>query len=185
MGQLSDEELIEAAKQGHLSAWQQLIEVHRDCLFRSIRRLCRCDADAEDVLQETFLTAHQKLGTLENPSAFKGWLFRIAHNAATALYRRKRGRGFGDDEAAAIESESDNPLEAALRRERIQDVRNCIDNLPPEQRLAMKLKIDDAMTLQEIADARGIPFGTAKGRHRLGLDKLRACLESKGYGNQP
>ncbi|MDA1052985.1 MAG: sigma-70 family RNA polymerase sigma factor [Planctomycetota bacterium] len=182
MGQPSDEELIKAAQQGDHTAWQVLVERFQDGLFRAIRRLCRCDGDAEDYVQSTFLVAYEKLDTLESPAAIGSWLYRIARNKVRARHRRERGRSFGDGEEADIESESEDPLSAALRRERIQDVRNCIDNLPPEQRSALELKMDQAMTLQEISDAEHIPFGTAQGRIRLGLEKLRDCLESKGYG---
>ena len=77
-----DQLLVRAARDGDLRAFEQLVERHRDVVFRVVARLVADDAEAEDLTQDTFLRAFHRLERYRGDAPFRSWLLRIAHNTA-------------------------------------------------------------------------------------------------------
>jgi RNA polymerase sigma-70 factor (ECF subfamily) len=88
---VSDEALARRAMAGDHAAFEVLVERYQERVYRLARRLTGSPADAEEVLQETFLSAYRRLGGFRGDAKFKTWLYRIATNAARML-RRGRAR---------------------------------------------------------------------------------------------
>src|SRR5436190_14036701 len=91
--EVEDLDLIAKAKRGDVEAYNLLVSRWEKRVFNYLLRLVANREDAMDVSQDVFLKAYQNLPKLEDPARFTGWLFRIAHNEAFSLLRKRRPEG--------------------------------------------------------------------------------------------
>jgi RNA polymerase sigma-70 factor (ECF subfamily) len=101
-GQVPDVELVRKAQAGDAAAFAELVGRHQRQLYRLALRMTGSEADAQEVLQEAFLNAYQKLPNFRGEAQFSSWLYRIAANSALMRLRRKR---------RAPDALTDQPLE--------------------------------------------------------------------------
>lgn len=87
---MKETELVRRAKQGDKKAFSELVTSHSERVYNLALRILRNKEDAEDILQETFLTALEKFDTFDGRSAFFTWIYRIATNASLMKLRRKK-----------------------------------------------------------------------------------------------
>ncbi|HAY83132.1 MAG TPA: sigma-70 family RNA polymerase sigma factor [Planctomycetaceae bacterium] len=152
---------------------------HAEELRRFLIGVLRDHQLASDVLQTSFVKLAEK-GHATREGSRKAWLFRVAYHEAMAIRRREkvgdkvqeRMAWVGEHTSAA----ADQPL---LRREAVAAVREALQQLPPEQLQVVRMRIYEEKKFVEIADELNIPLGTALGRMRSGLQKLRTSLENK------
>lgn len=85
-----DGELVARMRAGDADAFEELVARYQAPLFHYLRGMVNHDEQARDLLQETFLRAYQSLHHLEDPNLLRSWLYRIAHNQACSLLRRRR-----------------------------------------------------------------------------------------------
>lgn len=180
----TDDELIEAHFEGDSEALPALIDRHLGGVYRFALRLVGKQEDAEDIAQETFLKAWRSLERFRKGANFKTWLFSIARNASIDHLRKKRPLLFGafkaEDEEADFEQmlpdfgeRPDEFAEANLRKEALEA---ALLTLPPLYREILALHYMEGLTLEESAQALGIPLNTAKSRDRRALIALRKLL---------
>ena len=149
---------------------------HGEELRRFLLGILRDAQLTADVLQATFVKMAQK-GHATKEESRKAWLFRVAYHEAMA-YRRREGVGDKVLRRVAWHSNgttgpSDEPL---LRLESVQSVRAALEELPPEQRQVVRMRIYEEKTFATIAQELKIPLGTALGRMRAAMTKLRLRL---------
>jgi RNA polymerase sigma-70 factor (ECF subfamily) len=176
---LSDPELIVRVLERQEWAFDLLFERYAATIRRHLLHLVREDAAAEDLLQETFLRVWTHAAQWSGQGAFKGWLFRIASNAALNYLRSCRRRpeqpldspgDFGeqaqdyDTPAWLVDTASLGPDEAVEQAEKSARLRQIIQDLPEEKREIFRLVHQMEMSLRDAADELGIPEGTAKSR---------------------
>lgn len=163
---------------------------HGEELRRFLQGILRDAQLASDVLQATFVKMSQR-GHETRKESRKAWLFRVAYNEALA-YRRREAVGDKIVRRIAEETRSrqapeptawhsngsfahtDDPL---VRLESVQAIREALDELPPEQRQLVRMRIYEEKTFAVIAQELKIPLGTALARMRAALVKLRAKLD--------
>jgi RNA polymerase sigma-70 factor (ECF subfamily) len=174
-----DRPLVDRTLTGDLRAFEQLVERHRDVVFRVAARIVGRDG-AEDVSQDAFLRAFHRLGRFRGDAPFRSWLLQIAHHAAIDAVNR-RGVAVEDGEAGeeAPDPEATRmPAERLERRERTERLEAKLHRLRPPHRAVLVLRDLEGLTYEEIAAATGTPLGTVKGRlHRARaelIDLLRA-----------
>ena len=155
---------------------ERLYDEHAQALFAFLVNFTRNEADTHDLLQELFVRISRQPGLLQNVSDPRGFLLRMAHNAAIDLIRRRGARQKSYDrlaeETIAIFASADNRDENAFR----EAVSRALDELVPEQRAVVHLKLWEGFTFERIAEVLGIPLNTAASRYRYGLDKMRQRL---------
>lgn len=149
---------------------------HGEELRRFLLGLLKDAQLAADVLQATFVKMAER-GHQTQEESRKAWLFRVAYHEAMAWRRRE---GVGDRvlrrvawHTGGAAGPADEPL---LRLEAVQSVRTALDKLPTEQRQVVHMRIYEEKTFAIIAQELNIPLGTALGRMRSALVKLRASL---------
>jgi len=166
-----------------------------DSLYRTARRLTRSVADAEDLVQETYLKALRAADQFEPGTNLRAWLFTILHNSARNRARdRSREAVTADSDAMerALEQPADlhaRPAtpEALLMRDTLApDLQAAIDDLPPQFREAVWLRDVEEFSYAEIADMLAIPVGTvmsriSRGRSQL-FERLTAAQPSVAAG---
>lgn len=132
---------------------------------------------AADVLQSTFVKLTEK-GHLTSENSRKSWLFQVAYREAMALRRRET---IGDKVHQQMARIDQRPQPAAdhalLRKEAIESVRRVLRDLPFEQQQVVRMRIYEGKKFADIASELDIPLGTALGRMRSAMAKLRAGLE--------
>lgn len=155
-----------------------MVVAHEAELERFLRGVLRDAATAADCLQATF-TKLMERGHESRPESRRAWLFKVAFQEAM-LAKRKAATG---DRVLRKSAWSKNlgsePADAnAFRKETIELVRQALDGLPTEQRRVVWMRIYEEKPFAEIAQELQIPIGTALGRMRTALIKLRKALET-------
>ncbi len=188
----SDTRLLAAAKDGQRSAFGELCNRHADKLFRVTHRITRNREDAEDSVQDSFLSAFVHLKDFDGRSQFVTWLTRIAINSALAKLRKKRGiREIPMDEPSPsgettaffeVADSGPDPEEQYRLREQEQIVTAAIDGLKPKARSVVEIHQIQERSLKETAQVLGISAAAAKARmfHARAALRRMPLLKSMG-----
>jgi RNA polymerase sigma-70 factor, ECF subfamily len=180
---MSDEALVAGAKMGHGSVFDELHDRHRERMFRVAHRITRHREDAQDAVQESFLSAYTHLKKFDERARFSTWLTRIAINAALMKIRKNRAsREVGvEDAAAAVELRDcvPNPEEICARTEQKAALREAVAKLRPTLRNVVELHDLRECSLQETAEALGISVSAAKARLFHARAALRRTAQPK------
>ncbi|MFK7990397.1 MAG: RNA polymerase sigma factor [Sandaracinaceae bacterium] len=162
---VGDEALVVRAQGGDRWAEEALYRRHVRRISDATIRVLGRTAEAEDIVQETFLTALTKLDRLRDPALFERWLLRIAMNRVRSrLRKRKVLRALGldrgaDDATLAQLASRDTPTDVRVELARLDRV---LAALPPQQRMAWMLHWVEGFTLPETAEACGCSLATVK-----------------------
>lgn len=171
---LSDEEVVSRILAGELALYEILMRRHNQQVYRAVRSILRNESEADDVVQEAYVSAYRHLATFEGRARFSTWVVRIAVNAA--LDRRRRSarlvlvdptdeeRRSESHEASGGGSDGDNPEEQSARRELAGLLERAIDALPEPFRIVYVLRELEGLTTEETADSLALEPGTVKTR---------------------
>jgi len=169
--EVEDRDLIAKARRGDVEAYNLLVSRWEKRVFNYLLRLVSNREDALDVSQETFLKAYQNLRKLDDPARFSAWLFRIAHNEAFSLLRRRK------PETELIgEPRPGNPGGRLLPVELSLAVEGALKRLNEDQREAVLLKVYQGFKFEEMAEILECPVSTVKSRLYTALELLKATL---------
>ena len=174
----SDEELLSRACAGDAEAFRVIFDRQAPGVRRFLGDLLRDDAAADEGTQETFVRAHQRLPTIEEPGKLQGWLFGIARMVSFEHLRRKRRDALPAapvDEPVQIDrAPSPEALLLSAESDRVLD--GALAHLAEERRAALLMRIDHGLGYGEIASAMGWPLQKVKNEiHRARL-QLRVSL---------
>lgn len=184
--------LIERCRRGELGAFEEIYRAHSAKLFGLVERMVGNPADAEDLLQEVFLSAYRKLEGFRGESALGTWLYRLATNHCLDHLRSRAAKA--GQLTDSIDDEADF-APSALRRARLSmsagsgaiaeqtvakmDLERALAHLPHGCRAAFLLHDVEGLEHREVADALGIAEGTSKSQVHKARLKLRALLGGK------
>lgn len=180
-----DEVLIAAALNGSALAWEKLVKCYESKVYNYGLRLTGNATDAMDLMQEVFIGVYNNLHRFRGESKFTSWLFRIAHNKAVDMNRKKRllyaSARVGDDEGDEWDRspgpKSQEPeLKLGVSQQNLE-MKKLLMQLSMDQRLVIELKIYQSYTFEGIAEVQGISVNTAKTRYYSALKKLKTGLE--------
>lgn len=166
--------LVNMAKNGDRNAFGQLVSQFEPVVFGIAMKRLRNVADAEDIVQETFVMAMQKLHQLREPAAFPGWLRQIASNLAAN--RLARSVHAGSLTGAEMESNDMSPLSSILAGEETVELQAAIGRLKPIDRDVLLAFYVRDLSIDEIAREFEVPLGTVKRRLHTARNRLRQLL---------
>jgi RNA polymerase sigma factor (sigma-70 family) len=160
LGRLADERLAQLVSAGRERAFAVLYERYHQALYRYCRSMLRNDQDAQDALQSTFAAALAALQAGRRNAPFRPWLFRIAHNEAITIIRRRRDSGWevSDSLMGAAASAS----EEADTRARMSLLIDDLAQLPERQRAALLMRELNGLSHAEISMALATSVTAAK-----------------------
>ncbi len=179
MTKFADEDLplVVRAKSGDYEAFETLVQKYERRILTLAKRIVGQQHDAEEVVQQTFLSVIEKIQTFREESKFGTWLTRIATNHALALLRKRSTRramsyseqpsdeGYGGIPQPALIAEwGETPEEIASRRETRRLVDEALEELDDKYRLVFLLRDVEGLSTQETADALGITPSNVKVR---------------------
>ncbi len=174
---VEDADLIRKARRGDVEAYNGLVSRWEKRVYNYLLRIIGNREDALDLSQDVFLKAYQNLKKLEDPARFAPWLFRIAHNEAYSLFRKRRPETDMEDvppeitgTGVSVGGTSVFPAELTIA------VGAALDRLTADQRETVILKIYQGFKFEEMAEILGCPVSTIKSRLYTALDLLKADL---------
>jgi RNA polymerase sigma-70 factor, ECF subfamily len=175
-----DATLMLAYARGEAAAFDALYARHRGTLYRFLLRSARDPRLAEELFQETWSRVVSARARYTPQAKFSTWLLQIAHNLLIDSHRRKRSVATGEEAEHALaqvampdHAQPEHVLSEFERRRRLQ---RAIEALPDEQRTAVLLRLENDLSVEEIAQVTGVGRETAKSRLRYAMNRLREQL---------
>ena len=162
---MTEVQLIEKAKNGEQEAFTKLVLKYNERIYNLALRLLRNKEDAEDILQETFITVLEKLHTFDGKSGFFTWLYRIATNACLMKLRKKRPEvsdlpdnlsEYDNYESKIFVDWSQNPLADIQNKEMKDAIDKAMEKLSDIYRTVFVLRDIENMSIKETSDIIGI-----------------------------
>jgi RNA polymerase sigma-70 factor (ECF subfamily) len=180
-GREADRELVDRCRRGDLAAFEELYRAHAGKLFSLACRMIGNATDAEDLLQEIFLSAHRKLDGFRGESALGTWLYRLATNHCLDYLRSRAARTNQitdalDDEEGLFETGRRGLAEQTVMK---MDLERAMARLPDGCRAAFVLHDVQGLEHREVADVLGIAEGTSKSQVHKARLRLRAMLSER------
>jgi RNA polymerase sigma-70 factor (ECF subfamily) len=167
-------DLVEAARRGDHDAFEALAIGMSDRLYGTARLILRDTTRAEDAVQETLVRAWRMLPTLRDVERFDSWTYRLLVRACADLGRQATR---WSAEVRVIHAEPSDPDDSLGLADRDQ-LQRGFRRLKPEQRAALVLRFYLGLSIPEVAEALGVPEGTAKSRVHYATEAMRSALEA-------
>lgn len=161
---LDDATLVARARDGDVRAYEELVRRYQGPLFRLAFRMLGGASDAEDVVQEAFLTVWRRLGQLQEDAAFVGWLYRMTTNRCLNAIRARRPVTDVDPDTTETSRSDANPERATEVSAQLEALTEAVRTLTPDQRACWLLREAHGRTYEEIADAVDSSTTAVRGR---------------------
>jgi RNA polymerase sigma-70 factor (ECF subfamily) len=182
-----------ATKHDDEQAYAELMQRYKKPVYHMILKMVRNVDDAEDLTMEAFAKAFKNLKRFKKDYTFSTWLFRIATNNAIDFMRKIPNKkkketvsldtSYTDDsgEAVSIDVEDDtlNPMEEAIKSQKVELIRIFVDKLPPKYQRLVKLRYFDELSYEEIAIELEAPLGTVKAQVHRARELLYDIVKGK------
>lgn len=170
-----DRELVERVRDGDASAYDALVRRHLGRATGIARRLLGNVEDAEDLVQEAFMRALDRLGSFDTTRSFAPWFYKLLINAGLNA-RKARALRAAEPERCDAPWRGASPLEVTERKEIRERFAAALAALPARQRLVVSMFEVDGLTTTEIAESLGITPETVRWHHHQARRALRAAL---------
>ena len=185
--QMTDDMLVSLYVGGNNSAFDTLLNRHKDRLYYYIYFIVRSREVAEDIFQETFVKAIIRLqeGKYQPDGKFGAWITRIAHNLVIDQFRLERNENLVSSDEGEVDilndaSLSEGTIENRMVNEQVlRDVRALVDELPDCQREVVYMRFYQQLSFKDIADITGVSINTALGRIRYAILNMRRIAAEK------
>ena len=188
---MSEEQLIRRAQQGDNVAFEELLLLHQKKVYNLCLRMSANPDDALDLSQEAFLRAWRSLGQYQFEASFSTWLFRLTSNICIDFLRRKKRRqetslteSYDDSDDGAEFSVPDaqpGPEQQAMTNETKIELARAMEQLSPEHREILQLRVIEDLQYEQIADILGVRVGTVKSRLARARLSFRKILKAGNY----
>ncbi len=180
----TDAELIAAVLNGETASFEPLVKKYQPRVFATARRYARRESEVEDIVQEVFLKAFQKLRSFRGDAPFEHWLMRLAVRTCydfLRAHRRNREMSFADisdEESDWLERFGANPSDASEQAAAARElVERLLAQLSPAARLVLTLLEIEDRSVKEIAALTGWSLSVVKIRAFRARAEMRKCLE--------
>jgi RNA polymerase sigma-70 factor (ECF subfamily) len=175
----ADARVADRIRSGDAGALGELYDRYASIALATALRVVGGRDEAEDVVHDAFVAVWRKIDRFDaRRGSLRGWLMTVVRNRAIDRVRARRTTVDVDaaDELSLLRTGPNPTWEDALGRAAAGDLRAALAELPVEQRRAVELAFFEGYTYREVAELTGVPAGTASGRLRLALTKLRDSL---------
>jgi RNA polymerase sigma-70 factor (ECF subfamily) len=180
-----ESELVRGLQAGDLAAFDELFRRHRRGLLAYAVGLLGDRALAEDVVQDSFVRLARSADRIDPARGARPWLYRVAHNRAVDLLRRRRREPPASDAdlatlAAEAVAADPSPADGLIGAETRRRVRAALDRLPEKEREVLLMRFYGELTFQEAARVARRPLGTMLWRASRALQRLREMMGESG-----
>lgn len=166
---LPDYLVVEKVLEGQTELFEILMRRHNELLFRTIRSYYSEDSDVEDIMQDAYIKAYEKLYQFKNESAFSTWLVRIGINEALQRKRKQKYHRTTDiTQESGILQIADtsimNPENNTIYKESTAFIEKAVDTLPPKYKIIFLLREVEGMEISEISASLDLTISNVKVR---------------------
>jgi RNA polymerase sigma-70 factor (ECF subfamily) len=174
MTERSDLELIEAFRQGEESAFNEIVLRYQEKIYWVARRFLPSHADADDIVQEVFIRAYERLQEFRSESGLFTWLYRIAVNTSLNALRRRKVREFFQIDTLLEHEDTRGirPDQAVEHDEQKKLIDEAIQRLPEKQKAVFIMRYVDDLSYEEIAEILKTSVGGLKANYFHALRKI-------------
>jgi RNA polymerase sigma factor (sigma-70 family) len=170
-------EIIDRCKSGDREAHYKLYKLYSRSMFNVAYRITGRDEDAEDALQEAFISAFRNLDSYRGDASFGAWIKRIVVNKAINILKKRRFESFPEDEGWDVSEE--NEIVEYKEDLTVERVKNAITQLADGYRTVLSLYLLEGYDHQEIAEILNVSESTSKSQLNRAKSKLREILTTK------
>lgn len=181
----ADSLLMGRVRDGDVALLGELFERHHQRLFHFFLRLARSRQAAEDLVQEVFVRMLKYRHTFRSESDFVPWMFTLARNAATDLYRARPRELAQDPDAPEPQADLPHPIAGLERAEQEGKLRRALARLDPAKREILLLARFSELKYDRIAEQFGISEGAVKVRVHRAMKELKAAFLADGAAETP
>jgi len=171
-------------RKGDLTGLDGLMSRHQDRLFRYLRRLLGDETMAEDVFQQTWMRATERIRRYDASRPFGPWILTVGRNLALDHLRRYRPESLGEGPEPPAPAQgpgaTQDPLAFVAARERRERLGTALHGLAPHDREVLSLRFEEDLSLREIASLVAAPLPTVKARLYRAMARLRTRLLERG-----
>lgn len=178
-----DESYVIKAQQGDQEAIEYLLKKYHNLAHYIALKLCHCDADAEDIVQESFIEIQKSIKNLQEPKYFKAWLNKIIFSKSTKLFRKNKDVNMSDQESLKMANKAEErrnfqPDKEMRYQGDKQILLNMINELPEKLKTTLYMMYFEQMSVKEISIALDIPDGTVKSRVSSAKKELQTKIKA-------
>ncbi len=179
----TDREIIERILQGDTEAYRDLIQRYQHMIFVFIYKMVNNHSDAEDLTQEVFVKAYEKLSTYRGDSQFSTWLHTLARNRTIDFIRRRKFHD-SDEQLVYVASQvrDESPQESLLVKERKREIETAFAQLSDSYREVIVLRCTHEYPFDKIASLLGVAESTARVRYLRARQELAKILHHSEGG---
>jgi RNA polymerase sigma-70 factor (ECF subfamily) len=171
-----DAAVVAQARDGDEEAFRLLVERHSRAVYRLAMRMTGSAADAEDIVQDTFIRAHRQLHHFQGRAGFGSWLYRIAANCAIDHARRQPRHRWTESESDQRSSRGPSADDLVYAGEVSDRLQRSLRDLSDQERAAFLLRHEQGCSIDEISEALGVGREAAKHAIFRGVKKMRQAL---------
>jgi RNA polymerase sigma-70 factor, ECF subfamily len=190
VAELADECLVKLAQSDDAAAFEELARRYRAVTYRLALRIVSRPEDAEDVVQDVWLSAYTHIGRFRSESSFQTWILRIAYNRSLQM-RRFQGKsaldladgGFENEHILLMAAREGTPEDSAILNEQRATLGALLGKLAEKYRRALCLWAFDSKSIEQVSRELRISYGAAKTRlHRARLQFQKVARKSDAPG---
>jgi RNA polymerase sigma-70 factor (ECF subfamily) len=178
--------LVEEAQKGNRRAFQELVSLYQEDIYRMMYYRTYSQMDAEDLTQEVFVQAFRKIKSLNNVERFRSWLFSIGINRCRDLQRKRKllsifgmGSWHDQDTLADITSNTSNQVQENIQQEKFwEQLKKLLHELSDSEREVFTMRFMDQLKIGEIANVLDKNESTVKTHLYRGLQKMKKHASS-------
>ena len=174
------DELIEKCKNGDTSGYTGLYNLYAKEVYNTVYNLVHHTAEAEDILQESFIAAYQAMDKFQNTGGFRAWVKRIAINLSISRLRRNKMK-FVEMNVDSDHTRDDDQVDESAITFKIEEVQRAIAALPEAYRTVFQLYAVEEIPQAEIARMLGIAHNTVRIQYHRAKQKIVRTLKEAGY----
>ncbi|MBV9987078.1 MAG: RNA polymerase sigma factor [Chitinophagaceae bacterium] len=180
---ITHEELVEKCKKGDPSGYTGLYHRHSKEVYNTIYRLVNHTAEAEDLLQESFIAAFQNIDRFEFTGGFRAWIKRIAINKSITWMRKRKLR-LVELDPGTTRIEDEDPIDEKAFVYRVEEVQRAIEALPDSYRTVVQLYLFENIPQTEIAAMLGIAHNAVRTQYHRAKQKILQTLKDSSSHEQ-
>ena len=171
--------MVDMCKRGNPSGYTALYNLYAKEVYNSIYRLVNHTAEAEDLLQESFVAAFQAINNFENSGGFRAWVKRIAINKSIDALRKRKLR-FVELEPAGIRMEEEEQIDEEDFIYKVEEVKKAVEALPEGYRTIFQLHVFESIPQVEIARMLDLAPNTVRIQYFRAKQKILNALKERG-----
>lgn len=188
---IAEEQLVKKSLQGDTQAFEELVLIHQNKVYKLAYRYMGNEEDAYDMTQEAFLKAYRSLRSFKGDSSFSTWLYRVTTNVCLDELRRRKRRiapvsldeplatNDGDEVEKEIADKSPTADILYEQKEFSQYIQNLLNDMKPEHKTAIVLRDVMELSYEEIAEVLNCSIGTVKSRISRARNALRKKMDDR------